>query len=118
MPTPMKPPGFTLVLDPQNQQPIPDEGILTRQLHEDATARVVLFTFSGGQRLSEHTASSPALLHFLSGEATLTLGNESFEVRSGAWVRMDPGLPHSIVTRSPVVMLLVLIKSSDVRGQS
>lgn len=114
MKTSPKQPGFTIIEDPLKQQPIPDEGILTRQLYEDAAARVVLFTFSKGQRLSEHTASSPALLHFLSGEATLTLGRNSFEVRSGAWVRMDPGLPHAIVTRSPVVMLLVLLKGTDV----
>lgn len=114
MTTSPKQPGFTIIEDPLKQQPIPDEGILTRQIYEDATARIVLFTFSNGQRLSEHTASSPALLHFLSGEATLTLGKESFEVRSGAWVRMDPGLAHSIVTRSPVVMLLVLIKAAHV----
>jgi quercetin dioxygenase-like cupin family protein len=104
-------PGFTIVLDPLKQQPIPDDGILTRQLHEDEGIRAVLFTFSKGQRLSEHTASSPALLHFLAGEATVTLGQESFEARSGTWVRMDPGLSHSIVTKSPVVMLLVLLKN-------
>jgi quercetin dioxygenase-like cupin family protein len=103
-------PDYTIVKDPLTQQPIPEEGILTRQLHEDETMRVVLFTFSKGQRLSEHTASSPALLHFLAGEATVALGQESFEVRSGSWVRMDPGLPHSIVTKAPVAMLLVLLK--------
>lgn len=110
-----KQPGFTIVQDPLKHQPIPDDGILTRQLYEDEAMRVVLFTFSKGQRLSEHTASSPALLHFLSGDATVTLGQESFEARSGTWVRMDPGLPHSIVTRSPVAMLLVLL--NGVSGQ-
>ena len=58
--------------------------------------------------MSEHAASSPTLMHFLGGEATLTLGKESFEIRLGTWVRMNPGLPHSLVTKSPVVMLLVL----------
>mgnify|MGYP003481454903 CR=1 FL=1 len=62
--TSQKQPGFTIVQDPLKQQPTPDDGILTRQLYEDETVRVVLFTFSKGQRLSEHTASSPAFLHF------------------------------------------------------
>jgi quercetin dioxygenase-like cupin family protein len=103
-------PGYTVVQDPLKQQPIPEEGILTRQLFEDDTIRVVLFTFSKGQRLSEHTASTTALLHFLSGEATITLGKDTVEVGPGAWVRMDSGLSHSVVTKSPVVMLLVLLK--------
>ena len=102
--------GYTIVQDPLQQQPIPEDGILTRQLFEDDTIRVVLFTFSRGQRLSEHTASTTALLHFLSGEATMTLGTDTIEARPGTWVRMDAGLAHSVVTKSPVVMLLVLLK--------
>ena len=103
-------PGYTIVQDPLKQQPIPEDGILTRQLFEDEAVRVVLFTFSSGQHLSEHTASTPALLHFLMGEATVTLGQYSFQAAPGTWVRMDAGLAHSIVTKTPVVMLLVLLK--------
>ncbi len=106
-------PSYTIVRNLLTQQPIPEEGILTRQLYDDQVMRVVLFTFSSGQRLSEHTASARALLHFLSGEATVTLGQDSFEVGPGAWVRMDPGLAHSIITKSNVIMLLTLIKESS-----
>jgi quercetin dioxygenase-like cupin family protein len=106
-------PGFTLVPDLIKQQPIPKEGILTRLLFEDDAVRAVLFTFSRSQKLTEHTASAPALLYFLSGEATITLGAESFDVRPGAWVRMDAHLSHSVITRTAVVMLLVLVKHPD-----
>ena len=102
--------GYSIVQDLLKQQPIPEDGILTRQLFDDETIRVVLFTFSKGQRLSEHTASTTALLHFLSGEATMTLGTDTVEAGPGTWVRMDAGLAHSVVTKSPVVMLLVLLK--------
>ena len=103
-------PGYTIVQDPLKQQPIPEEGILTRQVYEDDAIRVVVFTFSKGQRLSEHTASTTDLLHFLSGEATITLGTDSIEAGPGTWVRMEPGLAHSVVTKSAVIMLLVLLK--------
>lgn len=106
-------PGYTLIQNLLTHQPVPEEGILTRQLFDDERLRVVLFTFSSGQRLSEHTASTHALLHFFSGEATVTLGQDSFEVGPGAWVRMDPGLAHSIITKSNVIMLLTLIKESS-----
>ena len=104
-------PGYTLVQNLLTHQPIPEEGILTRQVFDDDKLRVVLFTFSAGQRLSEHTASTTALMHFLSGDATVTLGADTITAEAGTWVRMDPGLAHSIVATSPVVMLLVLMKA-------
>jgi len=102
---------FTFVEDLSKFQPIPEDGILTRQIHDDQTMRVILFTFSAGQRLSEHTASTTALLHFLAGEATLKLGTETHGATAGTWIRMDPGLAHSITTKSPVIMLLTLLKN-------
>jgi quercetin dioxygenase-like cupin family protein len=53
----------------------------------------------------------PALLHILSGEAQLTLGGDVQEVGAGAWARMPAQLPHSVLARTPVVMLLLLLKA-------
>jgi quercetin dioxygenase-like cupin family protein len=52
----------------------------------------------------------PAILHFLQGEATLTLGEETVEGQPGRWIHMPPNLKHSVKTKSPVVMLLLLLK--------
>jgi quercetin dioxygenase-like cupin family protein len=52
----------------------------------------------------------PAVLQFLQGEATVTLGNDKHEARPGTWVHMPPGLKHSIQAKTPVVMLLLLPK--------
>ena len=48
----------------------PDKGILSRTLFSDDRLKVVLFGFAQGEELSEHTASMPAVLHFLQGEAS------------------------------------------------
>ena len=104
-------PDYTAIDNLLEHQPIPDKGILTRQLFEDEHVRTVLFTFSKGQCLSEHTASSPAILHFLDGDALVTLGNETMNVHAETWIHMKTGLPHSVKTKSKVVMLLVLIKT-------
>lgn len=109
-------PGYTLVRDLLAHQPIPEDGILTRQVYDDEKLRVVMFTFSAGQRLSEHTAGTLAILHFLSGEAAVTLGQDTIDVTAGTWVRMDPGLPHSIITKAPVTMLLILVKRTSGQG--
>src|SRR5262249_54351884 len=88
----------------------PDKGILSRTLFSDDRLKVVLFGFAQGEELSEHTASLPAVLHFLRGEATVTLGDDRHEARPGTWVHMPKGLRHSIQAQTPVVMLLMLLK--------
>ena len=91
----------------QGIQP-PDKGILSRTLFSDDRLKAVLFGFGQGEELSEHTASMPAVLHFLQGEAKLTLGDDTVEAKPGTWVHMAKGLRHSIQAKTPVVMLLLL----------
>lgn len=88
----------------------PADGTLSRTVHQDDNLKAVLFGFAAGQELSEHTASTPAIMHFLSGEAEVTLGSDSVQATGGTWIHMFPQLPHSICARSPVVMLLLLLK--------
>src|SRR5215470_5057940 len=88
----------------------PDKGILSRTLFNDDRLKAVLFGFAQGEELSEHTASMPAVLHFLQGEAKLTLGDETVNAKTGTWVHMPKGLRHSIQAQTPVVMLLLLLK--------
>ena len=88
----------------------PDKGILSRTLFSDDRLKVILFGFAQGEELSEHTASMPAVLHFLRGEATVALGDDRDEAKLGTWVHMPAGLKHSIQANTPVVMLLLLLK--------
>jgi quercetin dioxygenase-like cupin family protein len=57
--------------------PVTPDSIISRTVYGDARVKVVLFGFAAGQELSEHTASMPALLHILSGQARLTLGGDA-----------------------------------------
>ena len=54
----------------------PDKGILSRTIFNDERMKAVIFGFAQGEELSEHTASMPAILHFLQGEATVTLADD------------------------------------------
>src|SRR5215471_15669233 len=102
--------AYTMFLDLANEVQPPDKGILSRTLFSDDRLKVVLFGFAQGEELSEHTASMPAVLHFLQGEAKLTLGDDTLEAKPGTWVHMPKGLRHSIRAKTPVVMLLLLLK--------
>ena len=101
---------YTYIADLAKRVDIPVDGILSRTLHSDEEVKVVLFGFGAGQELSEHTASMPAILHIVEGEARLTLGGDSVEAGAGAWVHMPPELQHSIYAKTPLVILLLLIK--------
>jgi quercetin dioxygenase-like cupin family protein len=89
----------------------PADGILSRTLHNDDQLKVVLFGFAPGEELSEHTAASPAILHVLDGEVSLTLGEDAHRARAGAWVWMPPQLPHSVKAHTAAVLVLILIKT-------
>lgn len=110
-------PEYTYIADLMKQVDIPTDGILSRTLYTDDQVKVVLFGFDAGQELSEHTASMPAILHVIQGEALLTLGGDSMEAGAGAWVRMPPELQHSVHAKTPVVMLLLLLKSGAELGR-
>jgi quercetin dioxygenase-like cupin family protein len=92
---------------------IPKQGILSRTLYNDDQVKLVLFGFSEGQELSAHTAPMPASIYFLKGEGSLTLGDSQMPVRAGSFAHMTPNLRHAIVARTPLVMLLTMMKGAQ-----
>jgi quercetin dioxygenase-like cupin family protein len=101
---------YTHIDDLAKEAHPPANGILSRTLYKDERIKAEIFGFAPGEELSEHTASMPAILQFLQGEARITLGDDAFDARPGTWVHMPVGLRHSIQTKTPVVMLLLLLK--------
>ncbi|HUY31941.1 MAG TPA: cupin domain-containing protein [Pirellulales bacterium] len=102
--------AYTHIADLAKTIEPPADGTLSRTLFDDERVKVVVFGFSAGQELSEHTSSKPAILHVLSGNARLTLGADAVAAGPGAWTWMPAGLPHSVKAETPVVMLLTLLK--------
>jgi quercetin dioxygenase-like cupin family protein len=89
---------------------LPSDGILSRTLVDNESLKLVIFQFAAGQVLSEHTAAVPAVIHILSGEATLTFGDEVREATPGAWAYMPAHLKHSVKARTDLVMALQMLK--------
>jgi len=104
---------YTLVADLSCEVETPKNGTLSRTIYQDERLKAVLFAFSANQELSEHTASTPAIMHFLGGEAEVTLGGKKVPASAGAWIHMAAQLPHSIRTKTPVEMLLLLLKDES-----
>jgi quercetin dioxygenase-like cupin family protein len=101
---------YTHILDLAKEAESPADGIISRTIFQDDMIKAVVFGFGEGQELSEHTASKPAMLFFVKGEASVGLGDDVQEAQAGTWVHMPANLKHSIKAQSPLVMLLVLLK--------
>jgi quercetin dioxygenase-like cupin family protein len=93
---------------------ITPDSIVSRTVYQGPTLRIIVFGFAAGQELSEHTSSKEAVLHFLRGEALVTLGKaaeggETVSAQAGAVIRMKPGLPHTVVAQTDTIMLLSMM---------
>ena len=102
--------NYTFLEDLEQEVAIPDKGILSRVLHKDDNLNVTLFGFSAGEEVSAHSAPTPAILYFLEGEAEVQLGDDKVNAQTGSFVYMPPTMPHGILAKTPVKMLLVQMK--------
>jgi len=102
-------PNYTLIADViATITAIPPDTIVSRTVYLGETMRIILFGFAPGQELSEHTSTKEAVLHFLRGEATVTLDGEQTIATPGTVIRMAPALKHSVVAQTETLMLLTM----------
>ena len=88
------------------------EPIQGRALFTDDHVKMLAFPLKAGQTFEEHTAPHPAMLHFLEGEADVTLGGDTVEAQAGTWIHMPPELPHSIHAKTPFLMVLLGLRNA------
>jgi len=88
----------------------PESGKQSIVLTDDDNAKVVLFAFAAGDGLKEHVAPLPAIIQIIKGQAELTVGEEALAGKPGTWIQMAAQTPHSVKAKTPLVMLLTLMK--------
>lgn len=89
------------------------DSIISRTVYKDEQFKAVMFGFAPGQSLSEHTAAQTAMLHFVEGEANVTVAEEALHAVPGTWIHLAPHVRHSVYARTAVKMLLLLIQGHD-----
>jgi quercetin dioxygenase-like cupin family protein len=85
-------------------------GIVSRTLLRTASARVILFGFSEGQELTEHTSTQQALVQILTGECDFSLSGQPHQLKAGDFLYMPPNAPHALKATKQFSMLLTLFK--------
>ncbi|MEP7379722.1 MAG: cupin domain-containing protein [Chloroflexota bacterium] len=91
------------------EAPPPQRGILSQTLSDEGGVELVLFAMAPGERLSEHTAARPAIVHVLSGTGELTVAGDAHDLQPGAWLRMAAGTVHALTATTPLVFALYLL---------
>jgi quercetin dioxygenase-like cupin family protein len=92
--------------------PIQPQSIVSRTFLKGETLKALLFGFDAGQELSEHTSSQAAIIQIVQGEATITLGEDRYELKAGSWMHMPPRLKHSVYAKTPLIMQLLMYSAT------
>ena len=106
-------PNYSVIDSLTNAIEIPKDGTLSRTIRRDDRVKVVLFGFSGGQELSQHTAAVPAMIEIVQGEVRLTLDGDEKELTAGSWVFMEANVPHAVYAKTDTVMLLTMLTAAE-----
>ncbi len=88
---------------------IPQSGMSKRALLQESHVRAMGFGFAAGYELKEHTAPVDVVLHFIDGEAEVTLAGECKTAHVGTIIHIPREIPHSVRALTPVKMLLLRI---------
>ena len=101
--------SYTFFADLAAEAEPPQRGIHSQTLSDEAGVELVLFAMAGGERLSEHTAARPAIVHVLSGTGELVVDGDDHPLAPGSWLRMGAGTRHEIRAATDLVFGLYLL---------
>ena len=102
--------GAAKILSLADETKFAPNGIVSRTILRTANSRVVLFGFSAGQELTEHTSTQHAVIQILSGECEFSLAGKPGVVKAGDLIYMPPNLPHAVKAIPAFSMLLTFSK--------
>jgi quercetin dioxygenase-like cupin family protein len=90
---------------------VQEGAVVSRTLINQKTGTVTLFAFDSGEGLSEHTAPYDAFVEVVEGELEITISKQPYQLKVGEMIIMPANQPHALVAKSPVKLLLVMIRS-------
>lgn len=85
--------------------------VVSKTIISKPTGSVTLFAFDKDQALSEHTAPFDAMVQILDGESEITVGGRPVSLKTGEFIIMPAGIPHSVNSITKFKMMLTMIKS-------
>ncbi|MDU2065358.1 MAG: cupin domain-containing protein [Sporomusaceae bacterium] len=70
---------------------------------------MTLFAFSQGESISTHSSPGDAFVYLLDGEASITIGDVTHQVKAGESILMPANTPHGLQADKNFKMLLLVL---------
>lgn len=83
--------------------------VVSRTLAQGRNLSLTLFAFDKGEEISSHSSGGDAMVYLLDGEASITIGEQTYDVKKGETVVMPAGVPHALLAKEQFKMLLVVV---------
>jgi len=87
--------------------------IETKTLAQRKGVGLTALAFGKGEGVGPHTANGDALIYIHEGVATVTIGDETQEATKGQVVLMPANIPHQVVAKENMKMLLVVVREGN-----
>lgn len=104
---------FKKVLSMENLVEYQPGQVVSRTLTQGKAVSLTLFAFDQGEEISSHTSSGDALVYILDGEAEVTVGGETFQLKKGETMVMPAGIPHALLAVERFKMFLAVVFKSE-----
>lgn len=82
-----------------------------KHIFSNENGGVALLAFTQGQKLDTHTAPAELMVTVLEGEIDFTMIDKTHTLRSGEFILVGQGVPHSVVANTVSKVMLVKVKN-------
>ena len=105
-----QPAVFTGTLD---AVPVVEAATTSRVAIDNATARVVVFSFDAGEQLTEHTATVPVVVQLVTGRMRFNVAGTDHELAAGDLVYLPPNEVHALEAHEPSHLALTMLRGGS-----
>jgi quercetin dioxygenase-like cupin family protein len=85
----------------------------TKSLARESGVSVIMMAMEGGDALEEHTADGVVIINVVEGHATIRADGETFDLREGELVMLQPNVSHDVRAEEQSIVLLTVTGGAD-----
>lgn len=86
------------------------QSVVSKTILKLPSGNITLFSFDGGEGLSEHSSPHEAFVHIIDGNAEISIEGKSHNVKKGESIILPANIPHALKANEAFKMILVMIK--------
>lgn len=81
--------------------------VMSKKVHDDDHVTVLLMALDHAQSIPSHQTPVDVFLLAIEGEAILTIGDKTYDLKPGVQVTLPKEFPHAIEAKTDFKMMLV-----------